>query len=157
MIKIRTRANLLTVLFTKSYPAEIASVGQDSTQTPQSWHFSGSIQCLPSFSEIASNEQLLTQEPQFTQESLILWAIFYLSHVICIKLPYISAICKLFRYPDIRRAAAFCPCACPAVKTPQESASEPLRVSPAGNYGKCFYSGAGGAGARAKGFTRVRG
>jgi hypothetical protein len=70
----------LPVLFTvKSYSAAIASVGHDATQAPQSTHLSGSIQCLPSFSEIASDGQSLTQEPQFTQVSLILWAIFYLS------------------------------------------------------------------------------
>jgi len=60
------------------HPAEIASVGQAATQTPQSWHLAGSITCLPSFSEIASTGQSLTQEPQFTQASLILWAIIYL-------------------------------------------------------------------------------
>jgi hypothetical protein len=56
----------------KTYSATIASVGQALTQEPQSMHFSGSIQCFPSFSEIASTEHSLAQEPQFTHVSLIL-------------------------------------------------------------------------------------
>ena len=61
-----------------------------------------------------------------------------------------------FRYTKLIKSP--CPCACagsPAVKTPQESASEPLRVSTAANCGKCFYSRAAGTGARANVFTRA--
>jgi hypothetical protein len=63
---------LVNSFFSQIYSADIASVGQVLTHAPQSWHFSGSIQCLPSFSEIASIGQSLTHEPQFTQVSLIL-------------------------------------------------------------------------------------
>ena len=72
-IKKKARAYPLPDLIVdKIYSAAIASVGQEATQVPQSRHFSGSIQCFPSFSEIASTGHSLTQEPQFTQVSLIL-------------------------------------------------------------------------------------
>jgi hypothetical protein len=50
----------------------MASVGQTAAQAPQSWHLAGSIQRALSFSEIASTGHSLSQEPQFTQASLIL-------------------------------------------------------------------------------------
>jgi hypothetical protein len=56
------------------------------------------------------------------------------TNLVPIPLP---ALCRSLNTP-----AAACPCACagsPAVKTPQESACEPLRVSPAANCGTCFY------------------
>jgi hypothetical protein len=48
------------------------SVGQTAEQEPQSTHFSGSIQRLLSFSEIASTGHSLSHVPQFVQVSLIL-------------------------------------------------------------------------------------
>jgi hypothetical protein len=70
-VKCRVPAPLVPVV-SKSYSATIASVGHEPTQAPQSVQTSGSITCVPSFSEIASTGQSLTHEPQFTQASLIL-------------------------------------------------------------------------------------
>jgi len=50
----------------------MASIGQASTQTPQSLHEDASIAYLPSLSEIASTGQALTQAPQPVHSSLIL-------------------------------------------------------------------------------------
>jgi hypothetical protein len=52
----------------------MASVGQTPAQAPQSWHLSGSIQRIPSFSEIASTGHSPSQAPQFTQASVTLYA-----------------------------------------------------------------------------------
>jgi len=72
-IKKKARDTPLPVIdFDKSYPAEIASVGQALTHAPQSEHLSGSIWYCPPFSEIASIGHSLTQDPQLTQVSLIL-------------------------------------------------------------------------------------
>jgi hypothetical protein len=71
--KKKARNTPLPVLIVgKTYSAAMACVGQAPAQAPQSAHLSGSIQCFPSFSEIASAGHSLTQEPQFTQASLIL-------------------------------------------------------------------------------------
>jgi hypothetical protein len=53
------------------YSGEIASVGQSSTQEPQSRHFSASMTYLLSPSEIASVGQLPTHEPHEIHSSLI--------------------------------------------------------------------------------------
>jgi hypothetical protein len=45
----------------------MASTGQTAEQAPQSAHFAGSTQRLPSFSEIASTGHSLSQEPQLVQ------------------------------------------------------------------------------------------
>jgi hypothetical protein len=50
----------------------MASTGQDPAQTPQSTHFSGSIQRLPSFSEIASWGHSPSHALQLTHASEIL-------------------------------------------------------------------------------------
>jgi hypothetical protein len=60
----------------------MASVGQTPAQAPHSVHFSGSIQRVLSFSEIASTGHSLSQAPQFAHASLILYAILNLPLVI---------------------------------------------------------------------------
>jgi hypothetical protein len=49
----------------------MASTGQTPAQAPQSTHFSGSIQRLPSFSEIAVWGHSASQALQLTQASEI--------------------------------------------------------------------------------------
>jgi hypothetical protein len=65
------------------YSAAMASTGQTPAQEPQSLHLPGSIQRRLSFSEIASVGHSLSQEPQLTHASLILYAISYLSLLGC--------------------------------------------------------------------------
>lgn len=52
----------------------IASVGQTEAQAPHSVHLSGSIQRIPFFSLIASTGHSGSHAPQFTQASVILYA-----------------------------------------------------------------------------------
>jgi hypothetical protein len=61
--------------FSFQYPASywaIASTGQAPVQVPQSTHLAGSIQRLPSFSEIALAGHSPSQAPQLMQASEIL-------------------------------------------------------------------------------------